>query len=279
MSSATTTARGPARHGGWLLPLFFLASAVVHVVGFWSLSHLDPGPRIAAPRPVELVMFEVEPAPEPEPEPVIEPEPEPEPEPVPAPPPPRPVVAARPPPPVETARPERPVETPPDDLPPPPNDAPPPEPSAKPPPLVVGISMSSTSSAGDFAAPVGNTVYGRTATTAENPEDVRAYQAPERTASYVPVYEVDRAPMPVHEVRATYPREARVAGVEGSVILSVSIAEDGTVSDVRVVKGGLGYGLEAAAQQALYGYRFSPATRQGKPVSTTIRFTYTWLLD
>src|SRR5690606_221141 len=195
----------------------------------------------------------------------------------PAPPPPRPVVAARPPP-VQTAPPERPVEPPPEAVPPPSNDAPPPEPAAKPPPLVVGISMSSTSNAGDFAAPVGNTVYGKTANTAADPSDVKGYEAPKDT-SYVPVYEVDRAPMPVREVRATYPQEARVAGVEGSVILAVTVAEDGSVSDVKVVKGGLGYGLEAAAQKALYGYRFSPATRKGKPVSTTIRFTYTWLLD
>ncbi|NVJ19580.1 energy transducer TonB, partial [Myxococcus sp. AM010] len=42
----------------------------------------------------------------------------------------------------------------------------------KPPPLIVGMTMSSTTSAGSFAAPVGNTAYGRTGPTAKDPKDV-----------------------------------------------------------------------------------------------------------
>ncbi|NVJ02739.1 energy transducer TonB, partial [Myxococcus sp. AM009] len=41
-----------------------------------------------------------------------------------------------------------------------------------PPPLIVGMTMSSTTSAGSFAAPVGNTAYGRTGPTAKDPKDV-----------------------------------------------------------------------------------------------------------
>jgi len=253
------------------MPLFLVASLVVHGVGFWSLARIEPAPPPSVPKPVELVMVEVESPPPPAPEP--EPEPAPEPEPPPPTPAPKPKAVA--PPPIKVAAAAKPVEPPPENLPPPPNDAPPPDPSAKPPPLVVGISMSSTSSAGDFAAPVGNTVYGKTDARAADPKDVKAYGA----KAYVPVYQVDTAPVPLREVKAEYPREARMAGVEGSVVLAVTIEPSGEVSEVKVVKGGLGYGLEETARKALLKYRFRPATRNGEAVGTTIQFTYTWLLD
>lgn len=267
--STATELQLERREGRWV-PLFLVASLVVHGAGFWGLTSIERTSFTPAPKPLELVMVDI-PEPTPVPEPVPEPEPEPEPV-VPPKPAPKPVA----PPPIKVAAAVKPVEPPPENLPPPPNDAPPPEPSAKPPVLVVGISMSSTSSAGDFAAPVGNTVYGKTDSRASDPADVKAYKSEK---GYVPVYQVDQAPVPLREVKAEYPREARMAGVEGSVVLAVTIEPSGEVSAVKVVKGGLGYGLEETARQALLKYRFRPATRNGEPVGTTIQFTYTWLLD
>ncbi|HMY59708.1 MAG TPA: energy transducer TonB, partial [Pseudomonadota bacterium] len=47
-----------------------------------------------------------------------------------------------------------------------------------------------------------------------------------------------------------YPEEARAKGIEGNVILRVSVTESGKVHDVKVIKG-LGYGLDEAAVAAI----------------------------
>src|SRR5712692_2930408 len=78
---------------------------------------------------------------------------------------------------------------------PPPNEEPP---EAAPPqqaPLVVGLSMSSTTTGGGFAAPVGNTLYGRAP--AKAPAEVKPYSVPR----YMPIYQVDSAPVLVSDFR------------------------------------------------------------------------------
>ncbi|HNO69619.1 MAG TPA: energy transducer TonB [Pseudomonadota bacterium] len=70
-----------------------------------------------------------------------------------------------------------------------------------------------------------------------------------------------------------YPEEARAKGIEGNVILRVSVTESGKVHDVKVIKG-LGYGLDEAAVAAIRKSprcKFSPAIgSDGKPVEYTI---------
>jgi periplasmic protein TonB len=162
------------------------------------------------------------------------------------------------------------MRPPPPQAPPPPNDAPQPARA----PLVVGVSLSSTTSAGTFSAAVGNTVYGRTAERATAPSEVRGYSAPR----YVPVYQVDTLPRVLSEFRPPYPPQARAANVEGQVTLSVTIDHEGRVIAVKVLSGP-GYGLDEAAREAIRRARFAPATRGGEPVSTEFKFSYTFLLD
>ena len=241
---------------------FLFVSLGIHVGGFWALGDGAARARPAAPRPVEMVMVEVRKPPPPPPPEEVKPEP-------PQPPPPRPKAVK--PPPVKVAEVPRPAP-PPVDAPPPPNDTPPP--SAKPAPLVVGLSMSSTTSAGGFAAPVGNTLYGRTGPTAKAPEEVKAYSAPK----YAPIYQVDSEPTVASEVKIPYPEEARRAGVEGTVTLSITIDHEGKVVAVKVLKGP-GYGLNEAARDAIRRFRFKPAIKGGEPVSTEMKYSYTFLLD
>lgn len=226
--------------------LFLLVSLGVHGGGFFLLSRMQERTLPRVQRPVELVMVEVAKPPPPPPPPAKE---EPKEEPKPPPPPP-------------------------DAAPPPPNDAPPPEQPSKPVPLVVGISMSSTTSAGGFAAPVGNTVYGKTGDKAADPKDVKAYSAPK----YVPVYQVDSEPRVASEVKIPYPDEARRAGIEGTVTLSITIDNEGRVVKAVIVKG-LGYGLDEAARTALLRFRFKPAIKNGEAVSTEMKYSYTFVLD
>ncbi|MBL0694757.1 hypothetical protein JJE73_14100, partial [Comamonas sp. JC664] len=125
--------------------VFLFVSLGIHVGGFWALGEGTSRARPPAVKPVEMVMVEVQKPPPPPPPAPEEPKPEP-----PKPPPPKPKAVK--PPPVKVAEAPKPVPPPPVDAPPPPNDTPPPEPQAKPPPLVVGMTMSSTTSAGSFAA-------------------------------------------------------------------------------------------------------------------------------
>ncbi|OJT26633.1 energy transducer TonB [Archangium sp. Cb G35] len=244
--------------------LFLLVSLGVHGGGFFLLSRMQERTPPPVQRPVDLVMVEVAKPPPPPPPPQEEPKP----------PPPKPKVVPKPPP-VKVAQAEKPPPPPPPDAaPPPPNDAPPPEPPSKPVPLVVGISMSSTTSTGGFAAPVGNTAYGKTGNTATDPKEVKAYAAPK----YVPVYQVDTEPSVASEVKIPYPDEARRAGIEGTVTLSITIDNEGRVVKATVVKG-LGYGLDEAARTALLRFRFKPAIKNGEPVSTEMKYSYTFMLD
>ena len=250
----------PKRSGNGVLVGFVAGSFALHGLALVGL-HARPAERPVAQRPVEMVMVEVQ---KPPPPPPVPEEPKPEP-------PPPPKARVRPPP-VKVAEAPKPLPPPPVDAPPPPNETPPPD--AKPAPLVVGLSMSSTTSAGSFAAPVGNTLYGRTADKAKAPQEVKAYSAPK----YTPIYQVDREPELANEVKIPYPEEARRAGIEGTVTLSVTVDLDGRVVSARVLNGP-GYGLNEAARNAILRFRFRPAIKGGEAVSTEMKYSYTFLLD
>jgi protein TonB len=250
----------PRRSSSWALA-FVLVSLAAHGVGLFALSRMKERPPAVVQKPVELVMVEVQ-KPPPPPPPKEEPKP---PEPPKAKPPPKP-------PPVKVAVAEKPPPPPPEQAPPPPNE-PPPEPT-KPVPLVVGISMSSTTSAGGFAAPVGNTAYGKVDSTAKAPSEVKNYAAPK----YTPIYQVDSEPRVASEVKIPYPEEARRAGVEGTVTLSITIDIEGKVVAAKIVSGP-GYGLNEAARDAIKRFRFKPAIKGGEAVSTEMKYSYTFLLD
>lgn len=63
-----------------------------------------------------------------------------------------------------------------------------------------------------------------------------------------------------------YTEEARSAGVQGTVVLSVVIDQQGVPKDIRVVSP-LGFGLDEAAMAAVALWRFRPGTKDGKPVA------------
>lgn len=217
----------------------------------------------AAPLPAqsrqEVVTVEIESAPPRAPEP-------PRPDPTP---PPR-VAAARP---LTVPRPAPPDAAPPPPNQPPPAEAPPPGPRA---PLRVGVSMSATAEGGGFAAPVGNTLYGKPPEQAPDPAEVKPYRA-ER---YTPPTAVSRMPVPLETTipPSEYPEEARQLGVEGPVRLRLQVDADGRVVAAEVLSDpGHGLGL-AAARNARERFRFRPALRDGQPVATELVFVVRWEL-
>src|SRR4051794_25391698 len=72
-------------------------------------------------------------------------------------------------------------------------------------------------------------------------------------------------PRLLREGKADYTEEARRRGVSGDVVLEIVVRRDGSVGDVRVLRG-LGGGLNERAMQAVRQWRFTPARRLGTPV-------------
>jgi len=74
-----------------------------------------------------------------------------------------------------------------------------------------------------------------------------------------------RPPTLLRKVPPVYTEEARKARLQGVVILECVIDRTGRVVQSKVLKG-LPLGLDAAAVAAAEQWRYSPATRNGKPV-------------
>jgi TonB family protein len=75
-------------------------------------------------------------------------------------------------------------------------------------------------------------------------------------------------PRAVQTAAAAYTPEALQNGVEGSVLLSVDIDEQGIPRRARVLRS-LEPGLDRKAIESLAGWRFTPATEDGKSVAST----------
>jgi periplasmic protein TonB len=244
VNAAVVPLVAPARRPSLFL-LFLGASLLLHGLGLLLASRARPEARLSPPRPSEVVVVEVEPKP-------------------PEPPPPT-ITLKRPrPAPKYSGEATKPSEA----EPPPPNDTPPPNPGP-PPPVVVGLTLQSTTTASAVAVPVGNTLAGKPTTSATAPGAVRP--------GYSPLYLVDTRPEKLEEIRE-YPREAQKLGIEGTVVLIITIEADGHVSAAHALSGP-GYGLNEAAEAIMLRTRFKPATRGGKPVATDIRYTYDFILN
>jgi len=75
----------------------------------------------------------------------------------------------------------------------------------------------------------------------------------------------------------TYTEAARRAGVTGAVVLRAVFASNGSVTNVFVVRA-LSFGLTAAAVKAAKGIQFTPATKDGTPVSMWLELQYNFNL-
>jgi TonB family protein len=77
------------------------------------------------------------------------------------------------------------------------------------------------------------------------------------------------SPVVLREVKPEYTTAARDAKTAGHVWLSCAVMPDGTVSDVRVIRG-LDRILDQKAIEALRQWRFAPGRRDGVPVRVDV---------
>jgi len=112
----------------------------------------------------------------------------------------------------------------------------------------------------------------------ETEEEVVATAEPERVISYegcdcrvgmgseTPCY--DEPAAPVIAPPPTYPEFARVAQIQGKVILHVLVGADGRVASIKVFRGVVG--LNDASVDAVSRWVFKPAQKAGEPVCVWI---------
>lgn len=75
----------------------------------------------------------------------------------------------------------------------------------------------------------------------------------------------------VHKVQPIYPAEARSRRLAGSVVLELTVAEDGSTRDLQVLSGPVV--LVRAATEAVRQWRYRPALLNGKPTAVQKQIT------
>ena len=150
-----------------------------------------------------------------------------------------------------------------------------PKPMEEPPPPVFGVNLSSTSATGTgITVSVGNTL------TIDPAKSSKAKPKPFRPT---PTQELSTRPKlsrsAMRKLQALpYPPKAMEMDLEGRVLLQLDIDEKGRVIAVRVLKDP-GADLGAAAKRMFKKIRFRPATVNGEPVASRVRFKYAFVIE
>ncbi|MCB1053979.1 MAG: TonB family protein [Acidobacteria bacterium] len=87
-----------------------------------------------------------------------------------------------------------------------------------------------------------------------------------------------QAPVKLDAPPPQYTEIARKARIQGVVIVQAIINKEGTVENVKVLKG-LPMGLDQSAIDAIKRWRFKPATLNGKPVTVYYNLTVNFTLQ
>jgi len=105
--------------------------------------------------------------------------------------------------------------------------------------------------------------------------ELRVHFSPDRRPAIPQIMHIfgqpwDTPPRVMHLVEAQYSKEARRKKINGQVIVSTLVNEQGLPTDLRVEKS-LGYGLDEEAVKAVSQYRFKPAEQNGNLVAARVQ--------
>ena len=159
---------------------------------------------------------------------------------------------------------------------------------------VVGLSFESTvgEGAGEGEGPafgVGNTRMGETAKTAAPPKEVPKQTINKGPTTVKPVANAVATRIPVagvvfaqakrkKEVKPEFPPTLKTQGIEGDVPVIVWIDERGKVTSVKILKESPYPEFNEAAKKAAMADEFEPATRNGVPTATTLKYNVSFRL-
>jgi protein TonB len=163
------------------------------------------------------------------------------------------------------------------------------EPKGPPPddtgPKTFGLKMEGTTKAAPgtgVAIPRGDSLRVSPTITKKGPEKKQEKPTGFKTSysrgEEAPVAVVTVQPKVLRQVTAEYPERMKELGIEGRVVLELTIDGSGKVAAVRVLTG-LRAELDAVAVAAARKLLFSPATVNGVPVKVKIPYTFTFVLD
>ncbi|MCL4796267.1 MAG: TonB family protein [Bryobacteraceae bacterium] len=101
-----------------------------------------------------------------------------------------------------------------------------------------------------------------------------------QSTSTAQVYRVGQgviSPQIIMKIDPSYSEEARQMKVQGTVIISLVVGEDGLPRDLKIVES-LGYGLDEKALEAAKKFKFRPGSRNGIPVPVIARVKFDFRL-
>jgi protein TonB len=88
------------------------------------------------------------------------------------------------------------------------------------------------------------------------------------------------APVVIRQVNPQYTPQALTSRITGSVLLRCVVRENGTVSDVQIVRSlDRVAGLDTQAIEAVKQWSFRPGTRNGKPVAVRVSVDMNFTLE
>ncbi len=90
---------------------------------------------------------------------------------------------------------------------------------------------------------------------------------------------VEKLPLVIELKQPIYPRLAKQAGIEGVVLLSVLVLNDGTVGRAVTEKSSGTVALDEAAVRAAYDNIFSPAIQSGRPVTCWVSYKVEFVIE
>ena len=103
--------------------------------------------------------------------------------------------------------------------------------------------------------------------------------APPPTPAPAPVQVATSDPELLGKPSAPYPIRALRDRESGTVMLRVTVAPDGTPSEIGLARSSGSRLLDRAAMGAVKSWRFSPAMRNGQPVAATVQIPVAYKLD
>jgi vitamin B12 transporter len=95
---------------------------------------------------------------------------------------------------------------------------------------------------------------------------------------YVNPYQVTRLPELVFNFMAPYPQQARTLGIEGTVVLRLTINNEGKVAKAIIVKSA-GNDFDESALYAVKHFKFKPGMDGDEAITTDVAYTYRFVLD
>ncbi|MGB9741794.1 MAG: energy transducer TonB [candidate division WOR-3 bacterium] len=95
----------------------------------------------------------------------------------------------------------------------------------------------------------------------------------------VPFWKVEKKPEPVSIPKPVYPELARNAGIEGRCVVEALVDVDGSVVDAKIIKSSGNQSLDAAAIEAAFKAKFTPAMQRDKPVRVWVSIPYQFSLQ